>query len=294
MNERRDLADPKETVARDQAVRPSLALPKQPPAGGPTGRPRLRVLLADDTSANRRVLTDVLTKRGHEVVAAQDGRQALDCFAAGKFDVVLLDARMPVMDGCRAAEAFRRLERGSGGHTPIIAITAHAGQGAPEECLEAGMDTWIAKPIDIRKLVELVEGCAAGRDRLAPAQDTQRTGIPAGDQDGSILDLHGTMQRLGGDLALLREFVVVFDEDSPGLMHTLHAAIIAGDGGKVERAAHSLRGLAANFGAQAVVDAASQLEKAGRSGQLRDAHPSYARLSIEVERLSRALGEYRD
>jgi signal transduction histidine kinase/CheY-like chemotaxis protein len=112
----------------------------------PGGR-GLRILLAEDNAVNEKVACAILKKAGHTVEVARDGRQAVEIMAAGSFDVVLMDVQMPVMDGFEATAAIREMEKHTGAHTPVIAMTAHAMGGYRERCLEAGMDGYVTKPI---------------------------------------------------------------------------------------------------------------------------------------------------
>jgi PAS domain S-box-containing protein len=107
----------------------------------------LRILLAEDNPVNRKVAVGLLQKRGHRVQTAENGVEALRALETGPFDVVLMDIQMPEMDGLQAAIAIREMERESGAHLPIVAMTAHAMKGDREICLAAGMDAYITKPI---------------------------------------------------------------------------------------------------------------------------------------------------
>jgi CheY-like chemotaxis protein len=111
------------------------------------GSRSLHILLAEDNAVNEKVACAILKKAGHTVEVARDGRQAVRLMAAGSFDVVLMDVQMPEMDGFEATAAIREMEKGTGAHTPVIAMTAHAMGGYKERCLEAGMDGYVTKPI---------------------------------------------------------------------------------------------------------------------------------------------------
>ncbi|MDX2170167.1 MAG: response regulator [Deltaproteobacteria bacterium] len=117
----------------------------------------LRVLLAEDNLVNQRLAMRLLEKRGHLVVVANNGREALANHLTQPFDLVLMDVQMPEMDGFEATAALRARERGSGQRLPIVAMTAHAMKGDRERCLLAGMDEYIAKPIQAAELFELIE-----------------------------------------------------------------------------------------------------------------------------------------
>ena len=133
---------------------------------GPPEKPRLsperRVLLAEDNAVNRKLVQVLLERRGVMVEMAQDGRQALEAWQKGNFSLILMDVQMPVMDGLEATRRIREQERRQGGHVPIVAMTAHAMEGDKERCLEAGMDEYLAKPIQMGQFMQMLT-------RLLPA-----------------------------------------------------------------------------------------------------------------------------
>jgi signal transduction histidine kinase/ActR/RegA family two-component response regulator len=137
--------------------------PSQPLArGAPSGKGNaVRVLLVEDNLVNQRLFVRLIEKLGHQVSVAANGREALTMHAAGRFDVVLMDVQMPEMDGLEATREIRRRERESGVHTPILGLTAHAMKGDKERCLEAGMDSYLAKPVRVDELTEAIASLAA-------------------------------------------------------------------------------------------------------------------------------------
>ncbi len=138
--------------------------------GGGNGEPAseiqrpLRILLAEDNAINQRVAVHLLEKKGHSVLVASDGKQALEALEQGPVDVVLMDVQMPGMDGLEATAAVREREKASGAHVHIIAMTAHALQGDRERCLAAGMDDYVAKPIRPAELYAALERFGARSD----------------------------------------------------------------------------------------------------------------------------------
>lgn len=129
----------------------------------------MRVLLAEDNPVNQRLALRILEKRGHNVLVAGNGREAVSACEDQPFDVVLMDVQMPEVDGFEATAIIREREKGSGRRTPIIAMTAHALNGDKERCLAAGMDAYVAKPVRSLELLDLVEKYAVsnkphGRD----------------------------------------------------------------------------------------------------------------------------------
>ena len=125
---------------------------------------------------NQKLAVRLLEKRGHAVVAAGNGRQALAAFAQEHFDVVLMDVQMPEMDGFEATAAIRDEEKTTGAHVPIIAMTAHAMKGDEERCLRAGMDGYVSKPIDAQSLFRTIESLIpTGSEPAGVAEDVERT-----------------------------------------------------------------------------------------------------------------------
>jgi two-component system, sensor histidine kinase and response regulator len=228
----------------------------------PAARP-LRVLVAEDNPLNQRVARHILEKRGHTVVIAQNGRQAIDALAPGaapRFDVVLMDVQMPEVDGFAATAAIRAREAGSKIRIPILAMTAHAMEGDRERCLAAGMDGYVTKPVEAERLIEAVESAVATFD---PAI---------------------AMARLKGDRALLREMIEIFLADAPAMIDAIRNALDDGDAEGLRRAAHTLKGSVANFGVARAVAEAKTLETMGAAGDLFGAETVLARLEDALER----------
>jgi CheY-like chemotaxis protein len=128
-----------------------------------TSLPSLRILLAEDSLFNQKLALGLLGKRGHEVVVANDGKEAVEACRTQDFDLVLMDVQMPEMDGFEATAAIRAREQRTGAHLPIIAMTAHAMKGDREKCLEAGMDSYVAKPIHASELFAAIESVLGPR-----------------------------------------------------------------------------------------------------------------------------------
>ena len=149
----------------------------QPPGGEPKPAAKgvhksvrsLRVLLAEDNEINQQVALQFLEMRGHHVRIANNGKEALDALTVERFDIVLMDVQMPVMDGLQATAAIREKERTTGGHLPIVAMTGYAMKGDRQRCLDAGMDSYVCKPIRSQELFEVVESSVSNeKDSLAP------------------------------------------------------------------------------------------------------------------------------
>jgi CheY-like chemotaxis protein len=125
---------------------------------------KLNILITEDNATNQHLLRRILEKRGHTAVVAADGREALRALSQQEFDLVLMDLQMPEMDGFQATAAIRERERTTGRRQKIIALTAHAMKGDEERCFAAGMDGYLSKPIQLRRLAEVLEETEAGCD----------------------------------------------------------------------------------------------------------------------------------
>ena len=272
-------------IGRALDARPAPAAAAHAPkaAGANRAVVRHRVLLVEDNVVNQRVAIGLLKRRGHEVVAVDNGREALDALEKSAFDVVLMDLQMPVMSGLDATTLIRERERTSGGHVPIIAMTAHAMAGDRERCLASGMDGYLSKPVDPQLLYAAVEqqpatAPAASFDGPAKAGH-YGTAEPA----KVMFDMDGLLARVGGDRKLMAEIVRLFLEDYPGRLANIAAAIEARDANALRVAAHALKGAAGNLGAVVVYEEASALEQIGADGHLDAARGVWERLRSDVD-----------
>jgi PAS domain S-box-containing protein len=246
-----------------------------------SGGRSLRILLAEDNVTNQRVARRLLEKRGHQVTVAPDGRAALTALEnGGAFDVVLMDVQMPLMDGLDATRAIRQREQHSGGHVPIIAMTARVLKGDRERCLEAGMDAYISKPIQARSLYDAIDSVVAA----APASTRE----PA-EGDLAVFDLQATLERFSGDEGLLGELVGLFKTDCPQLMRRIRKAAADRDVKALVHAAHTLKGAISNFVAPGGLEAAREVELRAREGDLDGAMGGIDRLEREVKFLRKQL-----
>jgi PAS domain S-box-containing protein len=253
------------------------AAPARRPAWAPEpGRGRLRILLAEDNPVNQKLAAALLHRAGHEVVLAGTGKEALAALERRPFDLILMDVQMPEMDGLKATAAIRAGEAGTGRHVPILAMTAHAMKGDRERCLAAGMDGYLAKPIQPRELFQALAGLLPAPVAAEPEADT-------------TLNEAEILYRVGDDRGLLREIVALFCESYPQQLAELREAIRRGDAPTVQRVAHALKGALSNFGAPAAVAAARQLEALGRAGDLAPAAQATAALEEAITRLKPAL-----
>ena len=246
----------------------------------------LRLLLAEDNAVNQRLAARILEKRGHTVIVANNGLEAVELVQREKFDLVLMDVQMPEMDGLEATGAIRNLEQETGEHIPIVALTAHAMKGDRERCLNAGMDFYVSKPIQPQELIEVIDSLTHNY-----ADDTGTNGNSPPTE--GVFDINAALDRVEGDHELLLELIELFFEQSPTLMREIEDAISSGDNTALSNSAHSLKGSAGNFAAQAAYDASFAIENLARDENLDTVQEKFAALEREVLTLTSALAAYR-
>jgi CheY-like chemotaxis protein len=232
------------------------------------------VLVAEDNLVNQQLVVRLLQKRGHSVVLAANGLEAVAAYERESFDVILMDVQMPEMGGFEATAAIRALGNGRR-HPPIIAMTARAMRGDEEACLAAGMDGYLAKPVSPKALYDKIEAL--------PRAARPATVEPVTNQD--LL-----REQFAENPELLGELAAIFLEDGPMRLAAIRAGVEQRDAGSLEAAAHALRGSAANFGATQAVDAALKLELMGAGGDLTGVDAAFADLELVLGRLNIELG----
>ncbi len=265
----------------------ALDEPPAEPASTPAPSNGMRVLLVEDNPVNSGVMRRVLERLGVACEVAENGRLGLEALAAQRFDLVLMDCQMPVMDGYQATRAWRRREAEQGGHIPIIAMTANAMQGDREKCLEAGMDDYLAKPVGIETLAAMLSrwGVTAEVQAKTPQRQAER---PSGAErrmlDRDVLEeLREVME--DGFADLVRTYL----ENAPTLVAQLREAAEARELQAMIVPAHSLKSSSANMGAMHLSGLAKAVEIAAREGRLEEALQAWRELPECFEATCRAL-----
>jgi signal transduction histidine kinase/CheY-like chemotaxis protein/HPt (histidine-containing phosphotransfer) domain-containing protein len=247
--------------------------------------PPLRILLAEDNPVNQKLAVHLLEKQGHTTLVAENGQEALDLLELHTFDLVLMDVQMPQLGGLEATAQIRTREKGTGRHTPIIAMTAHAMKGDRERCLEAGMDGYVSKPVHAEELFK-----AIARFAPAPGDDTGRgERVPTPRAAKDVFDLEATLKGVGGERQLLKALIQVFFQDYAQRLTQIHAGLAAKDAQVVYRSAHALKGAIGVFNAAPAYQAAQQLEQMGREGSLEAAAEASSELQAKLRVLHQAL-----
>jgi CheY-like chemotaxis protein len=270
-----DLLD---TIMGALSGRPADTRAPGPSTAAPRKGPRLRVLVAEDNAVNQLVAVGMLERAGHHAVVAGNGREALALLERQAFDLVLMDVQMPELDGFETTAAIRQGEKASGGHLPIVALTAHAMKGDAERCLAAGMDAYLAKPLEMLQLRGVLAGLGKGRS-------SSKTAPKGAMSDRGLLDESRLLDRVGGDRQALAKLVRLFLTDSRKLLVRMREAVARGSGPDLRSAAHALKGSVANFAAPAATAAAARLQQMGERGDLSEASLAQASLEQELTRV---------
>jgi PAS domain S-box-containing protein len=275
--------------------------PREGPVEQLAERLPLRILVAEDNGVNQQLALLLLEKLGYRADVAANGHEALQALEREPYDVVLMDVEMPKMDGL---EATRRIhQRWPKGRRPyVIAATANAMQEEREDCLAAGMDDYLSKPIRAEDLVAALRRC---RPHLAPPPPVPAGAYGLGSQappprgpqrqpvSGGVLDpaaLDRLAQTIGADHpGLLPELVDTYLRDAPRLVEAARRGLQRGRADEVRRTAHTLKSNAATFGATSLTDLSRQLEALAGSGTLEGAADLIARVEEEHERVRTAL-----
>jgi PAS domain S-box-containing protein len=234
---------------------------------------RLHCLVAEDNVVNQKLILRMLERCGHTAELARNGREALELARRGGFDVILMDVQMPEADGLEATAIIRHEEAGRH-RIPILAMTAHAMPSDREACLEAGMDAYLSKPIRLDDLVHALNELIPG------LPEEVSSAVEEKGEDYLTLNRSEALARVGGDEQLLRELAGLFAEEYPQLLQAIRSALDRADLTSACNAAHQLKGLLAQFGADTLRQIAWQLEAAARSGDAAGAAGA-ARILIE-------------
>jgi PAS domain S-box-containing protein len=263
------------------------------------------VLVVEDNEVNQLVAQGVLESLGYAVVLAGNGVEGVEAHRThgDEFVAVLMDCQMPQMDGYAATRAIRSREQ-QGHHLPVIAMTASAIAGERERCLQAGMDDFLTKPIDVALLASTLrrwagEGPSPRSHGAVPvptgARDEAAAAASAAEAASAAVLDHGRLEELldvdPGDPSMVLRFIDRFGIGAQQRLAELRQARAAGDAEAQGRVAHGLKGTAANLGATALADACRMVEELGAAGQLAD-EALVAHVADELDHAVTALEDY--
>jgi len=268
------------------ADEPGFQMPEGRSSLGPDlTLPPLDLLVAEDTPFNQKFIRRLLENWHCRVIIVENGRLAIDALAEHDFDLVLMDVQMPEMDGLTATARIRELEKGTGRHVPIIAMTAHAMRGDRERCIDAGMDEYVSKPISAASLIETIRRVVPLFEK-DPEQEDSRA-LPVSADDGG--ELKTLLAAFNNDGDFFKDVADMFISDYPPMVDTVHRAIDKKDRGLLRRTAHALKGMARNFQVDDAAAAALQLEQAADREAFDEAHNLSRKLGDELKAFEKNL-----
>ena len=252
----------------------------KPLAAGPARR--LDVLVVEDNAVNRRLAQHVLEKAGHAVVVADCGAAALSALERSRFDLVLMDVQMPGMDGIETTARIREREKSTGGHVPVIALTAHAMPGDRARCLAGGMDGHLVKPIQPKALLEAIRGLSCDPEQGRASPPTRRI----------VLDRDELMSRLENDAQLLAEISSGFSEACGRHLARVEEAMRSEDAERFACEVHTLHGMFCNLSGVAAQEEAHRLRCLDPSRDSRQISAVYESLKREAQALEAELAVF--
>ena len=238
------------------------------------------VLAVDDNDINLQVVQEILEDVGLQVSTAADGAQAVAMVRALRYDLVLMDMQMPVMDGLEATRAIRALA--DHGNLPIVAMTANAMAQDRQRCLDAGMNDFVAKPIEPDRLFDVLRQWLRPLAAALPASGQAPSGAEWAGIEG--LDAVAGLRRVRGKAEAYRAMLARFVDGQRDAVQRLELALQSGETALAERIAHTLKGVAANLGASAVQAQAGELEMAIRAATpMAQLRPQIKALALAAE-----------
>ena len=238
-----------------------------------------RILVAEDNLVNQQLAKRILEQAGYEVELAANGAAAVAAVKERPFDCVIMDVQMPEMDGFAATRAIRQMP-GRCGRIPIIAVTAHAMKGDRERCLAAGMDSYVSKPVRKKELLDMIASVCCGKR----PEEQQRLPDP-----GLAIDLSAALMNANDDPALLAELATVFLAESPKVLAALRDALSRQDAEEAYRAAHTIKGSVAVFGATRTAELAQTIQELANTRSLTGIEAYVEQLTAELARVEHDL-----
>lgn len=247
----------------------------------------LNILLAEDNAVNQHLAIRLLQKMNHEVTLAHNGRQAVEMWNEGVFDLILMDVQMPDVDGLEATRQIRRIETETGRHTPIVAMTAHAMKGDREACLDAGMDGYVSKPVRVETLRQEIARVLAEQHGEVATSDANQPALQA-----EVFSRCQALERHEGDRAVLISRLERFCEDHEPLVQAVWRALSLRDHELLSDAAGQLRQACQAIAAPSAAGAAGEVEQLAMQGEMAAVAEAVARLQQEIARLVTVLHKY--
>lgn len=244
------------------------------------------ILVAEDNPTNQKLATGIFKKLGYKIEIASNGQEALEKLKDGRFDLVLMDIQMPIMDGYEATAKIRNSSSDVFNHRiPVIAMTAHAFKSDQEKCLAAGMDDYISKPIDVNKLKELLQKWTGLIEDKLSVTDTPDL------EEFPVFDEKSLFDRALQDKAFMFDIIDIFLCDAPNMFDRLSGALSSKDCGLSVAEAHALKGALSNLGAMLMAKTVAEIEDAVKKGDADKALSLFPQLIQQFGQLKAEIKE---
>jgi two-component system sensor histidine kinase/response regulator len=256
------------------------------------------ILVADDYLTNQQVAFMHLAAAGFSVDLAENGQQAVDAFAQTRYDLILMDIQMPILNGFDATDKIRALETEAGGkrRTPIIALTANAMKGDEQKCLDAGMDGYLVKPVHRHQLIQTVDHWIGlnGRLKNHRPSPTPASGLAVAPKNagGSVMDIATAVEEFG-DADTVKMVARQLIENVDRQLQTIRDSIAKGDREHIRKEAHAIKGGAATMEAVALSEAASHLEKLSPYGPVAELDAGFGDLEDQFYRFREFVSQWK-
>jgi PAS domain S-box-containing protein len=242
------------------------------------------ILLAEDNEINQKLALRLLQKVGYSVDVVETGRQAFDAVQKKVYRLVLMDVQMPDVDGFEATKMIRKLG-GDVSKVPIVAMTAHVMAGDRDKCIQAGMNDYLSKPLDVEKVMEMVKKYVFGPEPETIVSETAP--VSAEPEKSQLYDLALALPRFGDDRKTFYEFLGAFITHLKKSVYELEDAIYRMDTTRVSFLSHSIKGAAANFEIGPIRDVAQEMETRSRTGDLEDANDMLVKIKSVIPLLEK-------
>jgi CheY-like chemotaxis protein len=250
--------------------------------------------LAEDSIVNQKLAVGLLEKYGHSVDVASDGQQALAALENASYDVVLMDVQMPECDGLEATQEIRRAESKTGGHIPIIAMTAHAMKGDREKCLEAGMDGYVAKPVRAVELFGVLESVLLENTPENKKADAvvaeKRNEFPQ--CDAQLVNWEYALNHTDGHVDILKVICEAALTELPQTLEATKTSVAEKSAADLKFHCHKLKGVLRAFGSERPYSLSIQLMRKGEHDDLDGVESMFEQLEPDVREVIRILREY--
>lgn len=256
---------------------------------------KTKILVVEDSSMNCKLINKILTNNGLSCDFAYNGLEALNAFKTKKYDLILMDCQMPILDGYEATQEIRKIEGGSS-HIPIIAMTANAMPKDREKCLNIGMDEYISKPIDISLLLDTISKFVSNNDSEQISEPTEKTEFKKLDTDNSS-EFDNIINKVSDELMFEKQDIldlfIEYFEFLPQAINELENAVIDGDAKVVASIAHKIKGASANLRVEEIAQISLELETAAKKEKGYDTYSELVnKLKLSLEHLNSLFLRY--